>query len=208
GDRTPPAPRGGAARARDRRTPPPTAWRARRSGAARGRPPSRRAPPAPGGSGRATAPRRRGRRRGAPPAPSGPRRAAADRRPGSGLERARAARSGREWAARRRRARAPGRRRDDGRVPRPPLPDNKRAAAGGLLPPEQPGDEVAERQRPLGVPLPGERGGEGGARVVVTGNERGDRRRITGRELGDEGVARMSGQRQIDHHDLRPLRAE
>src|SRR5439155_15634127 len=58
-------------------------------------------------------------------------------------------------------------------------PTTNAPAGGGLLPPEQPGDEVGERQRPLGVRLPGKRGGEGGVRVVVTGNERGDRRPVT-----------------------------
>src|SRR5947207_10878088 len=80
--------------------------------------------------------------------------------------------------------------------------------AGARLLAEHPDEEVGERKHAVGAPLLGERRGEGGGRVVVTGDERGDRRRIAGGEPGDQRIARSSGQGQVDHHDLRPLRAE
>src|SRR5437660_124098 len=52
----------------------------------------------------------------------------------------------------------------------------KTEGAGARLLAEHPDEEVGERKHAVGAPLLGERGGKGGGRVVVAGDERGDRR--------------------------------
>src|SRR5438105_12629236 len=84
----------------------------------------------------------------------------------------------------------------------------KTEGAGARLLAEHPDEEVGERKHAVGAPLLGERGGKGGGRVVVAGDERDDRRRVAGGQPGDQRIARSSGQGQVDHHHLRPLRAE